>query len=115
MSAFKHFLLLSLVVMAVAHADNWCDIQSVKDSSVLYTYQGLCSQKSFGGDWGDLKITKHVVNATKQAQIDAAKATEDAKATARTARRARLQTFCATLSGGQKDICDQIIDLMDNR
>jgi hypothetical protein len=103
------FLFGLLIFTAAAFAD-WCDVKDIKTSAVLYTYEGACDQHRFGGPWGSPAETTHVVNTTKQKQIDDAKVVEDLKKQQRDLRRARLQTFCASLSGGQRDMCDELLD-----
>lgn len=89
---------------------DWCDIKDKKTNVVQYTYEGPCDQRKFGGPWGDPAQTVHVVNTTKQKELDDKKADEDQKNQKRDQRRARLETQCAAATGLLKEICDQLLD-----
>lgn len=104
------FLILALIFSASAQAE-WCDIVDKKSKTVLSTYEGRCQQKMYGGPWGDSRFTEHVVNTTKQKQIDAEKIEREQKEAAQSARLKRISEGCAKIKDEVLlDICNEIVD-----
>lgn len=103
------FIILFLFTQT-ASAALFCDIKDIKTAAVLNTYEGVCDQRKFGGPWGDAANTVHVVNTTKQKQLDDEKIVRDAKEATRATRMTRIKAGCATAVGLTKDLCDQIAD-----